>query len=188
MNKPVHSPEPDDGDEVVERARHGDTAAFTQLVESYQQLLAGYLWRLTGGSDVAADLTQETFVRAWRALPDSRPGLHIRAWLFRIATNLARDHFRRRERVRWLPLETIESIGVDAMPVPTDDRDPCWLTLARLRPRERSILLLCALEGLSYAEAADVLGVAPDAARKQFTRAKERFRRMYALVEQPPDQ
>lgn len=170
---------------LVERAQHGDAIAFTSLVERYQQALAGYLWRLMGGSDVAIDLTHEAFVRAWCALPDTQPQLHFRAWLFRIATNLAHDQCRRRRRIRWLPLDAAASVvAADTadMPFQADNHDPCRLTLARLRPRDRTMLLLCAVEDVSYAEAASVIGVSPEAARKQFTRAKERFRRLYLAI------
>lgn len=167
---------------IVERARSGDADAFTALVERYQQRLGGYLFRLPGRSDAAVDLTQEAFVRAWRALPNTQPQLHFRAWLFRIATNLVRDQFRRSQRIQWLPLETADAIVDRGAMFPSDSDDTCLRTLAQLRPRERTILLLCAVEELAYADAATVIGVTPEAARKQFTRAKERFRRLHRAI------
>jgi DNA-directed RNA polymerase specialized sigma24 family protein len=90
---------------LVERARAGDQAAFAALITRYQQPLGGYLAHLTGDRELAADLAQETFLRAYRALGATRPDLLIRPWLYRIATNLAYDFLRRRRRLAWLPLD-----------------------------------------------------------------------------------
>ncbi len=164
---------------LVAQAQRGDVAAFTRLVERYQQPIGGYLWRLVGREDLARDLTQDTFLRAYRALPQTTPGLHLRGWLYRIATNLACDVLRRERRLRWLPLETVEDASGGDATSAVPERVLVQAVLRRLRPSERTILLLCGVEGLMYAEAAEVLGTTPEAARKQFTRAKARFRTAY---------
>ena len=161
---------------LIERARSGDHAAFATLVVRYQQPLGGYLAHLTGDRDVAPDLVQETFLRAYRALSVAQPGLLIRPWLFRIATNLAYDHLRRRRRLAWVPLDKAEQqLGRDAV-ADLAEQQLVREALATLRPAERAVLLLCGLEGLSYAEAALVLSASAEAVRKRFTRAKARFR------------
>jgi len=157
------------GDEeaLVRAAMDGDTAAFTTLVARYQQRIGGYLYRLVGDWETAKDLTQETFMRAHRA------------WLFRIATNLARDHLRRRRRIRWLPLDSdrMEFAGDPFSSV--EEADAVRRVLARLSAEDRAVLLLCAGEDLSYNEAGAALGVTANTARMRYTRAKERFRALY---------
>jgi RNA polymerase sigma-70 factor, ECF subfamily len=169
---------------LVERAQEGDRAAFAALVERYQQPLGSYLWRLTRDRELAADLTQDAFLRAYRSIAATPRGLLVRPWLYRIATNLAYDEFRRRRRLRGLalPIGTGgRSSGQDDS-IPIEERELVHLALDRLRPNERAVLLLCAAEQLSYPEVAVILGCSPEAARKQFSRAKERFRVAYAQV------
>lgn len=93
-------------------SRAGASAAervYLELVAAYQSAIVNYIYRLVGDAAVSEDLTQDTFVKAWRALErleleaDSEP--RRRAWLYRIAHNTATDHLRRRGRLRWLSLE-----------------------------------------------------------------------------------
>ncbi len=169
------------GDEeaLVRAAMDGDTAAFTTLVERYQQRIGGYLYRLVGDRETAEDLTQETFLRAYRALATARTVGAFRAWLFRIATNRARDHLRRQRRIRWLPFDRdrMEFAGDPFSSV--EEADVVRRVLARLSAEDRAVLLLCAGEDLSYNEAGAALGVTANTARMRYTRAKERFRALY---------
>jgi RNA polymerase sigma-70 factor (ECF subfamily) len=167
---------------LVERAQHGDRAAFAALVEHYQQPLGSYLWRLTRDRELALDLTQDTFLRAYRSIGETPPDLLVRPWLFRIATNLAYDQFRRRRRFGRLPIGPLERPTGPDESVSVEERELVHRALARLRPSERAVLLLCAVEQLSYREVAAILGCSSEAVRKQFTRAKEHFRLVYAEV------
>jgi RNA polymerase sigma-70 factor (ECF subfamily) len=164
---------------LIARAQAGDRAAFAALVEQHQQRLGGYLFHLLGDRDLALDLTQDTFVRAYTALGRTQPGLALRPWLFRIATNLAYDVLRRRRRIAFVPLSAAENRACeDAAPV--EDQEMVRLALSRLRPEEQVVLVLCGIEDHSYAEAAATLGATPDAVRKRVARAKDRFRTAYA--------
>jgi RNA polymerase sigma-70 factor, ECF subfamily len=167
---------------LVARAQAGDRAAFAVLVAQNQQALATYLAHLTGDHEVARDLAQETFLRAYRALGSTRPGLRLRPWLYRIATNLAYDHLRRRGRIAWVPLPLVEPDTGAADVTRIEEQEIVRQAIARLGGRDRAVLLLCGLEEMSYAEAATVLGCSPEAVRKQFSRAKDRFRQAYAAI------
>ena len=87
----------------VERARRGDADAFEALVRRYERQIYSFTYRMLGDADDAADLTQESFVKAYRALPRARPDTNVSAWLHRIAANACLDVLRRRQRLRWLP-------------------------------------------------------------------------------------
>ena len=166
---------------LVEQAQAGDRDAFAALVQRHQQRLGGFLYHLIGDRDLALDLTQDTFVRAYTALGGTRPGLALRPWLFRIATNLAYDVLRRKRRISWLPLGAAEGrAGEDAAPV--EEQELVRLALRRLRPEEQVVLVLCGIEDHSYAEAAGTLQTTPDAVRKRLSRAKDHFRAAYAEV------
>jgi len=177
--------EPSDAS-LVERARHGDRAAFAALVERYQQPLGSYLWRLTRDRELAADLTQETFLRAYRSIAMTRPGLLVRSWLYRIGTNLVYDEFRRRRRWGSAPMGTFAPAASQDETTSVEERELVQLALQALRPSDRAVLLLYAVEQLTYPEVAAILGRSSEATRKQFTRAKKRFRAAYAEVTLKP--
>jgi RNA polymerase sigma-70 factor (ECF subfamily) len=162
--------------ELGVRAQRGDPVAFATIVERYQTPICGYLTHLLGDADDAFDLTQETFVRAFRVIGNTRTGLLVRPWLYRIATNLAYELLRRRRRFDWLRLA---DITLSDWSFCSDESEAVARTLATLRPEDRAVLLLCGLDGLSYAEAADILRTRPDAARMRFARAKRRFCEAY---------
>jgi RNA polymerase sigma-70 factor (ECF subfamily) len=166
--------------ELVERARGGDREAFAMLVAHHQQPLGGYLFHLLGDRELALDLTQDTFVRAYTALSATRPGLAIRAWLFRIATNLAYDVLRRRRRIAWLPLAVVETRIASQDAAPTEEQELVRLALGSLRPEEQVVLVLCTIEQHTLGQVAATLSTSPDAVRKRLSRAKERFRQAYA--------
>jgi RNA polymerase sigma-70 factor, ECF subfamily len=171
---------------LVERARGGDRAAFAVLVERYQQPLGSYLWRLTRDRELAADLTQETFLRAYRSLAGTPTPMLVRPWLYRIATNLAHDEFRRRTRFSRLVGRALGRQASSTESVAIEERELVQLALERLSRTDRTVLLLCAVEQLSYREVGVIVGSSSEAVRKQFTRAKERFRVAYADVVPKP--
>src|ERR671935_2785007 len=84
---------------LVGRAQQGDREAFTQLVMQYQVPLYNMALRMVGTPDDAADITQEAFLRAWEKLRTLRQA-SFKPWLFQIAVNLCRDHFRRARRLQ----------------------------------------------------------------------------------------
>ncbi len=80
-------------------ARAGDLRAFAGLVRRHQDRMFGFLLRMLGTRDEAMDLTQDSFLKAWKALPDWRPEARFTTWLFQIARNAALDLLRHRQRI-----------------------------------------------------------------------------------------
>ncbi|MCH7813026.1 MAG: sigma-70 family RNA polymerase sigma factor, partial [Planctomycetes bacterium] len=108
----------DDGlADLIDRAQRRDPQAFDDLVERYGRRLFGYLYRLTGSRDDADDLLQEVFVRLVRTIGSYQHDGRFEGWLFRIATNLARDRIRRIRRApAVMSLDTDQGAG-DADPL-----------------------------------------------------------------------
>lgn len=161
---------------------------YLQLVASYQSAILNYLYRLVGDADVAEDLTQDTFVRAFRALDrlelEEEAEARRRGWLYRIAHNLATDYLRRQARLRWLPLDAVRHGGGLDPDERLAEREPVTRALAALSEEHRHVLLLFSHVGLSANEVAEVLGITPEAARKRRQRAREQFEAAYkALTE-----
>lgn len=161
---------------LIERGKRRDPAAFDVLVEAYSGRLYGYVYRLTGLREDAEDLVQEVFVRLVRMLPDYEHDGRFEGWLFRIATNLARDRLRRRKRTQPAgSLDTFEAGDgeqaaesfdpADAAGPPPDgalelreDADALQSAIARLPAAEREVVMLRHFSELSFAEIAELMG------------------------------
>jgi len=156
--------------------------SFDQLFTRYQGPLYRHILGLVGDLAQAQDLTQDTFLKVFTALPGTRDPVRP-AWLYRIATNTARDALRHRRRLTWVPFAPGDD---DRLPAP--DRDlPTHLAeheavrhaLARLTPPQRACLLLRARDGLSIAAIAHALRLSPGNVKMTLYRAKGRFRAAY---------
>jgi RNA polymerase sigma-70 factor (ECF subfamily) len=143
-----------------------------------------YLARMVRDAELAADLAQDTFVKAYRAFDSLEDRDHARAWLYQIAHRLALDEFRRRKIVRFLPW-TGESRGAapSAEHLALEGRfsGDMERALRRIPERQRSALLLAELHDLTGLELAAALGVSHVAARALLTRARESLRQALAV-------
>lgn len=145
--------------DIIQQAANGDRQAFGALVRAHQARVFHFIRRLLGSTDEAADLTQETFIRAYQALPRWRPEARFQTWLLQIARNAALDALRQRRRYADAPADE-QAEPVDPAPSPLrrlrSARDLVLLErlLARLPHEQREILLLREVEGLSYDELA----------------------------------
>jgi RNA polymerase sigma-70 factor (ECF subfamily) len=166
---------------LVARARAGDRAAFGEIFDRFQTPLANYLYRVVGDWELAADLAQDTFLKAYQALPRTDETLQIGPWLYRIATNTALDALRRRKRITWVPfladLEPVAPSSDPATQVPNDDLVRRALQAVPLD--QRIPLVLHLHQGLSYKEIAELLGIAPNLVAVRVFRARERFIKVY---------
>jgi len=153
---------------------------FDALFARYERPIYGYLLGMVGNGAQAQDLTQDTFLRAYKALPRT-PDPARPAWLYRIATRAALAALRRR-RLRWLPVAlgaggSGEDRRADSAPDPPArcaEQEAVWRVLAPLTPRQRACLLLRAQEGLTIEEIAYVLDRSPGTVTVTLRRAKER--------------
>lgn len=153
------------------------------LVADYQAAILNFLYRLVGSADQAEDLTQETFLRAYRALGrlelSDEAAPRRRAWLYRIAHNVATDHLRRRSRMAWLPLDVPGLSGGRSPEGEVAAGDPVRRAMDALPAEQQTVLLLFSNDGLEAREVAAVLGISPAAARKRRQRAREAFMAAY---------
>jgi len=151
-----------------------------------------YLARMVRDTELAADLTQDTFVRAFQGLDSLEDPAKARPWLYSIANRLALDDLRRRRIVRFIPW-TGESHGTapSAERLVMDARlsGPLERALGRIPERQRAALLLAELHDLTGVEVAEALGVSHVAARALLTRARESLRVAIAAEEAllPPE-
>jgi RNA polymerase sigma factor (sigma-70 family) len=153
-----------------------------EVVRDHSARVYRLAYRLTGNCHDAEDLTQEVFVRVFRSLPSYTPGT-FEGWLHRITTNLFLDITRRRQRIRFEGLgeETAARLkGTEPTPSQAfDDRHldhDIAVALADLPPEYRAAVVLCDIEGLTYEEIADVLGVKLGTVRSRIHRGRAQLR------------
>ncbi len=151
-----------------------------ELFQKHHGEIYAYLVRMLRDSELAADLTQDAFIKAYRAHATLEDPAHARAWLYQIAHRVALDEIRRRKIVRFLPW-TGESHGTapSAEHIALEGRlsGDLQRALARIPERQRAALLLAELHDLTGLELAEALGVSHVAARALLTRARDSLRR-----------
>ena len=165
-----------------------DRATARTVVEELFRLHSGeiysYLARMLRDDELAADLAQETFVKAYRAFDSLEEPARARAWLYQIANRTALDELRRRKIVRFVPW-TGESRGSarSAEEIALHGRLSAEMerALAALPERQRAALLLAEVHDLTGLELAAALGVSHVAARALLTRARESLRQALAM-------
>jgi RNA polymerase sigma-70 factor (ECF subfamily) len=168
-------------DHAFERSR-ADSAAFERFVRQYERQILNYLWRMTGDEELAYDLTQETFLRAWQHFAKVAGYEQPRAWLFRVATNLALTQIERRKSGPGAATALDDTMG----PMMSDpgrrlvESEIVRQVLLRLSPKRRAALVLREVYGLSCAEIAATLEMTLDAVKVALSRAREQFRDLYA--------
>ena len=169
-----------DDEALLERARHGDRDAFAAIVTRHQDELYTMALRLLGTPSDAADVVQETFLRAYVRLPE----LHaqtVRAWLFRVAVNCSHDVQRRLVRKPADPLEDAEGniidlpdpgLGPEASALARERVGVVREALQKLPPDFRAAVVLRDVNELSYEEMSDALRIPIGTVKSRLSRAR----------------
>jgi RNA polymerase sigma-70 factor (ECF subfamily) len=170
---------------LIARARRGDVRAFEEVVRLYQRRVYGVALRIVRAHDVADDVAQEAFVRAWQSLDRFELGRPFGPWVCRIAANLAVNHVRSpRAREEGLPEGRVEMPASDPGPLAavldSEARRALDEAVAALPAEQRAVFVLRAVEEMSYAEIAGALGISPGTVMSRLFRARERLARALA--------
>jgi RNA polymerase sigma-70 factor (ECF subfamily) len=174
----------------MEKLQGGHDAALNDLMERHATPVFHFLCRLTGNEDDANDLAQETFVRVFKSCKSYRSGERFSTWLFTIAANLARNHFRWRSRHPNVSMdaESPETEQTLASTLPSKSPAPNEAALAgervsavrqavqKLPDDLREAIVLCEWEERSVAEAATILEATPKAVESRLYRARQLLR------------
>jgi len=159
-------------------------AQIEKLYAAHHQEIYIYLSRMLRNEELAADLTQETFVKAFRAFDTLADQTRARAWLYQIAGRTALDELRRQRIVRFIPWSgESRGTGASAEDTALHGRLSAEMerALAAVPPRQRQALLLAEIGELTGVELAETLGVSHEAARALLTRARESLRQSLAV-------
>ncbi|MBR4896233.1 MAG: sigma-70 family RNA polymerase sigma factor [Clostridia bacterium] len=194
---------PDDGDEaavlaLVERARNGDDDAFSDLVSRYERFVFNTAVRVLSASaqspDLADDIAQEAFIKAWRNLAAFRGDCTFSTWLYRIAVNCAKDTIRAASRRPAVSLSSLASDDGDedgeewdvpvtsgeTIPEEAAERRELILAVRRavesLPDEQRQVIVLRDLSGLSYQEISEKLGLELGTVKSRINRGRQNLK------------
>jgi RNA polymerase sigma-70 factor (ECF subfamily) len=164
---------------TVSAEKPADRAFIEDLFARHHAEIYAFILRMMRDSDLAADLAQDTFIKAYRALDSLEDRGKARAWLYQIAHRVALDEIRHRKVLRFMPLTT-ESHGAapsaEHLAMEMRLSGPLARALGRIPDRQRNALLMAEVGDLTGLELAEALGVSHVAARALLTRARESLR------------
>ncbi len=179
---------------AIEYALKGELNAFNQLVLKYQRLAYSVAYRMLQSQDSAADAVQDSFIKAFRALPTFKGG-QFKSWLLRIVINTCYDILRSRQRTKTESIEDqpgehdFVSSLVDKVEGPEDYAERMELSallesgIQSLPEDQRLVLVLCDIHGYSYEEIADVADLPMGTVKSRISRARGKLRDY--LLQQP---
>ena len=172
---------------LIEATKSGDEAAFAEIMDRYRNPITNYLYRFLNDYEEAVDLAQETFVRVYFAIDRYHTQFAFSTYIYRIATNLAISEIRRRKRRRLLSLtglfqseadEAVEFQPPDLKPLADkvmvdEERDQTIArAIAALPEKYRVPIILRDIEGRSYDEVADIMGLGLGTTKSRISRAR----------------
>ena len=162
-------------DPRVDKARQGDVAAFEQLVREHYGAVYAVARGITGRDGDAEDATQDTFVRAWRAMPTFRGDAKFSTWLHRIATNVSLTLVTRRKDKATDDIPDSASMATSPESR-LEDRERLSIvhsTMEQLPADARAAFVLRDVQGLTYDEIAETLGISLSAVKSRIFRARQ---------------
>jgi len=175
---------------LVERLREGDAKALDELFRRHRDAAYGIAYRLVGSRQDALDVVQEAFIHVMRGIEGFRGQSAFRTWLYRIVTHAALDYrrYRSHRRAESLDAENVPEPAAEgpAQPAPPeiaaehDLRRAIDEALANISEKNRAALVLYAMEGMSYKEVAEVLGISVGTVMSRIFNARQRLRELLA--------
>jgi len=168
---------------VISQVRAGKADAFAEIVTHYEAPILRYLYRLTGDREVAQDLTQDTFIKAYKGILKTKNDISFRAWLYRIATNNALQFHRRKRLLSFIPFTRSEEMNIPSAEDSagrTDERIVIEEVLLEVPREQRICMVLHFVEGLKYREVAEIIGISEDAVRMRVARGRQTFLKIYS--------
>ena len=170
---------------LVEAFKQGEESAFTALVIKYRETVYRIARRMVANHEDGADITQEVFIRAHRALPRFDGRSHLRTWLYRITVNLCLDYQERRNRHPWVDLEEITAEApVETGPVAQAEAEATRQAIAGavavLPPRQRAMVTLRLYQDLPYGEIARIMGCSEGTVKATMFAALRKLRGLLA--------
>ncbi len=187
MNELSQSSRPQSQLEIlIERARGGDAIAFDQIMIAHQQRVMATAWRMLGNSEDARDAAQEVFLRVYKHLHKYDAQQEFSGWLYRIIINVCRDAVRKRknnhssfeaEMAAGHLAEFISNDNSESAAIKSEQHAIVIKALSTLTEKERAVIVLRDLEGLTTEEVAQILGSSATTVRSQISTARTKIKK-----------
>ncbi len=171
--------------ELIEKSVNGDLQAFEELIEPYQQKVYNLCYRMIGNSHDAVDLSQEVFLKVYKALKKFRKDSSFSTWLYRITMNTCTDELRKRKKQkRVISLERIEDAGMGIAETESDGNSPEFelsrkesryeivSAINKLSYKFKAVIVLKDLHGFTYKEIADIQKCSVGTVKSRLSRAR----------------
>ena len=169
----------EDNLEYLEKARKGDERSFGRLVNQYESQVYATVVGMLGETNSAKDVTQEVFIRFYKAMKTFRADAKISTYLSRIAINLSINELNRRKKRRWLSIQrdvpNLEISDHAASAEQQELRDSLRIALQTLTPEFRAVVVLRLVDGYSVQETADILGLPQGTVASRLARAQKKL-------------
>ena len=168
---------------LVQRSKEGDQEAFSVLVNKYKTKVFRLAFSLTRDRDIADDLAQEAFIRAYLSLPKFQQKSEFGTWLYRITVNHTMDYLRKKTRRKEVPFDDFPISQEEETLTPEKDKEEeqkrtiLYRSLEKLPEKYRLILTLRDRQGFSYKEIAKILKISPGTVDSRLHRAREMLRK-----------
>ena len=199
--RPLQHPAPDDRT-LAAQAAEGRQRAFRELLRRYERPVFSLVYRMVRDRSLAEDLAQEAFIRAFNAIGSYNPRYKFSSWIFKIANNLTIDHLRKKRldtiSLQGSPHALTEEAQAQTTPIveSPDERPDAYVenmelgsqieaAIGKLRPEYRSVTLLRHVEGYSYKEIAQIMGLPLGTVKTYIHRARLELKESLAHVVEP---
>lgn len=181
--------------DLIQRAREGDDAAYSQIVQAYRKRILGTIARLIGRPEDVEDVAQEVFLRLYFSLDQLRTAAVFEPWLHRLTVNAAYDYLRRQRRrheARMSDLSEQQVVVADAVASTRENleerrrkniRETVDLLMSSVSEQDRILLTLKEIEGLSLKELEKIYGVNENALKVRLFRARQRVLKVFEASE-----
>jgi len=182
---------------LIQKASKGDSGAFETLVVTYEKGVYNLAFRLVGDREDAMDIVQEVFLKAYQALPRFRGDSRFSTWIYRVCVNASLDHLRKKQKQASYSLDEPLALKESSVTREVADENEnvedsvevkflssdVLATLNSLDPAHRAIIVLSDVQGYSYQEIADILGLSMGTVKSRLHRARNMVRKLL-----PPEQ
>ncbi|MDD5190254.1 MAG: RNA polymerase sigma factor [Dehalococcoidales bacterium] len=166
--------------DILEMVLAGHPDAFSEIVQTYHPPILRYLYRYTFDYETARDLSQDTFLQAYREIPKLKSLPSFKPWLYRIATNNALQFCRRKKILSFVSLkDEIQIESPSTQPAELDETISVKTALSQVPGKLRICLILHFMEGFKYKEIAETLHISEEAVRKRVARGSLEFKKHY---------
>jgi RNA polymerase sigma-70 factor (ECF subfamily) len=179
MSVPASDDDKDRDAAAVERVRAGDTAAFAELVDRYQQRVFWVARGMVGNDVDARDAAQEAFIRVFRSLDRFDTRMRFYTWLYQIVVNLCIDHLRKQGKRRGVSIDAVGDVGKEEDQRGLEDAElkkRVGRVLDELPPKYKAVMVLSDLEGIGAKDIAVMTNTTHATVRWRHHRARKLFR------------